>query len=356
MIILKNVPFEKRARFLLDNVCTYPESPEFPQVLSEHTADIAGGLKAHQDLLRRIYGDVALIEGKSDRIKYLQLVDTTAFLYAGFAFGTLVCEHGRYSVLIDKGTLKQAYKRGSLSKRARHLEHHGFSVAYLSAQDERTSLSRADRLSISYDRHPSLVPAVKYLAESIESIQDDGQKSLYNKLGIFLKGDYETAILKRPIPRDALDPLRRDILDSVGEYRDDWAALIGALRDKCGLECSGFWHYGASPSWGVSFSTRGKKPLAIFTLGSSIVFVEFTLPLDAAERIIRQRQNYSDTVRGKIESFRCVKCPKQCKGSNMVKVDGVWLCKGRAEARRIYATLTSAQDFESIHFMLDIIC
>ena len=89
---------------------------------------------------------------------------------------------------------------------------------------------------------------------------------------------------------------------------------------------------------------------------SSIVFVEFTLPLDAAERVIRQRQSYSETIRGKIESFRCVKCPKKCRGSNMEKIDGVWLCRGRAEARRIYATLTSPQDFSSIHSMLDIIC
>jgi len=40
----------------------------------------------------------------------------------------------------------------------------------------------------------------------------------------------------------------------------------------------------------------------------------------------------------------------------MTKVDGTWLCKGRAEARRIYATLSPPQDFKSIHAMLDIIC
>jgi hypothetical protein len=38
----------------------------------------------------------------------------------------------------------------------------------------------------------------------------------------------------------------------------------------------------------------------------------------------------------------------------MTKVDGVSLCTGRAEARRIYLTL-SAEDFDSIHKMLDVI-
>jgi hypothetical protein len=38
----------------------------------------------------------------------------------------------------------------------------------------------------------------------------------------------------------------------------------------------------------------------------------------------------------------------------MIKVDGVSLCTGRAEARRIYLTL-SPEDFYSIYAMLDII-
>ena len=38
----------------------------------------------------------------------------------------------------------------------------------------------------------------------------------------------------------------------------------------------------------------------------------------------------------------------------MTKVDGVSLCTGRAEARRVYLTL-SPEDFDSIHSMLDVI-
>jgi len=42
----------------------------------------------------------------------------------------------------------------------------------------------------------------------------------------------------------------------------------------------------------------------------------------------------------------------ECRGSNMCKIDGDSICKGRAEARRIYTTLSSPKDFESIHSML----
>ena len=357
MVILRDVPFERQARFLHDNVCRYPEGPEFAQALSALAGelpdvDVAAGLKAHHDALRGIYADLACVEGKGDKARYAELANTVAFLYAAFAFGTLAREGNGYSVRIDKAVLQQEYRKGSVAKRVRHLAYHGFSVRYLSPEGKPTSLSQASRLSIAYDRHPHLVPALQRFAASIASLPEATHKTSYNKLGIFMKADYPAAFLRVPIPRDALDPLRDDILATVDTYRQEWLGLVGRLRDECGLACSGIWGYGASPAWGVSFSAKGERPLAIFTLGSNIVFIEFTLPIDAAERIIRERQSYSDAIRERIESFHCVQCPKECKGSNMHKIDGVWLCKGRAEARRIYITLSSPRDFESIHSML----
>lgn len=360
MIILRNVPFAKQAQFLRDNVCSYPSSSEFDEALSERGSaigvDAAGGLGAHRDLLIRMYGDLDCIEGKDDKARYTQLIDTVALLYACFAFGTTDREGDSYVVRIDKDTLKSEYKKGSLAKRKRLLEHHGFAVRYLSSPGECASLSRASQLSLAYARHRDLVPALKLFAEAIQALPDSEQAPIYSKLGMFLKADYESAILGRPVPRDTLDPMRRDILDTVGEYGQDWTDLVAALHGKCGLACSGFWHYGASPSWSVSFAATGKRPLAIFTLGSGIVFIEFTLPVNSAERIIRDRRDLSDTMRERIESFHCVKCPKKCQGGNLRKVDGVWLCTGRAEARRIYSTLLSPADFASIHAMIDGIC
>jgi hypothetical protein len=178
MTVLKNVPFERRAEFLHDSICAYPDSPEFGDALSEHAVDNAGGLEAHGGLLRRMYSDAAFIGGKGDKEKYLDLVATMAFLYAFFASGELVREYDQYSVRIDKAVLKRQYKRGSFAKRKRHLQHQGFSIRYLSAQGECGSLSKASRLSMSYDRHPGLVPAIQYFAESIESIQEGRQENI----------------------------------------------------------------------------------------------------------------------------------------------------------------------------------
>ncbi|MBN2393275.1 MAG: hypothetical protein JXR84_21270 [Anaerolineae bacterium] len=178
----------------------------------------------------------------------------------------------------------------------------------------------------------------------------------HNKLSMFLKGDYETAFLHTPIPRDTLDPLRYDLVATISAYQQEWEDLVNKLRNQCGLQCSGFWTYGGVPAWSVSFAAKSKPPLAIFTLGSDIVFIEFTLPLDAAECLIRARKTYSDPIHEQIEAFHCVNCPKQCKGSNLAKIDDVWLCSGRAEARRIYTTLSAPEDFASIHAMIDATC
>ena len=36
-------------------------------------------------------------------------------------------------------------------------------------------------------------------------------------------------------------------------------------------------------------------------------------------------------------------------------IDGVWLCRERAEARRIYMLLSTEEEFDSIHAMLSMI-
>ena len=107
MILLKNVPFERQARFLFDNICEYPSNPAFTEAVGKQAIDIARGLKAHQDLLRRIYSEVAGIEGADDGKKYRELLNSTIFMYAMFAGGTLLCENGRYNILINKsGSIK----------------------------------------------------------------------------------------------------------------------------------------------------------------------------------------------------------------------------------------------------------
>jgi hypothetical protein len=362
MIILRDVPLEKRADFLVKSVRAYPDSPAFDDAVRDYAqtsgVDIVAGLKAFHDLTRRIYADIAHVEGQDDDDKYRGLLASMEFLYAAFACGELVCERDRYSMVIDKVTLKQQYKRGGFDQRQRHLERHGLSLRYLSGPSAALcackSVGKASHLALAYDGYPGLVPAAHYFAGRIASVPQTRLDQL-NKLGIFLKGEYETAVLSQPIPRDAFDPLRKDLLDTIDAYRAEWLGLVDRFLHQCGLECWGEWAcYG--PVWGISFAAKGKRPLAIFTLGPDIVFIEFTLPPSAAEAIIRERKSYSEPIRKRIESFGCVKCPKKCQGSNLTKVDGVWLCTGRAEARRIYTTLSSPEDFKSIHSMLDQIC
>jgi hypothetical protein len=358
MILQTNVSFEERTSFMLHSMCPYPKSPEFAAALREHAGfDAAAGLKAYHDLQKRIYTDVDLIEGADDGARHQDLIAMMAYLYAFAAFGTLACEGDGCRLSIDKTTLKREYKRGGFATRQHHLGHHGFSFASLTPDGKPTSLSKAAQVTMVYDRDPDLLQALKLFAGGAASFPEGPGTPMYNRFSIFLKADFEAALLRKPIPREALDPLRSDLVDAIAAYRCQWIDLVDHLHNGCGLGVSGFWSYGgaAAPAWSVSFAERSKRPLAIFTLGPDIVFIEFTLPMNAAERIILARQGFSASIKERIEAFRCVKCSKQCKGQNLTRIDGVWLCSGRAEARRIYAPLTAPDDFASIHAMLDII-
>ena len=361
MIIPKDVPFEKRAKFLHDSMCPYPAHTELAAALGKWSSPddgllLAEGLQAYHTLLQRIYTDTGCVEGKDDQAKCLNVIYTMAFLYAIFAHGSLVVENGRHSVRIDRTLLKQTYKKGGLARRKRHLEHHGFTIGHLVGEDECATLNKASHLSVAYDGHPDLVPALKLFAERIEPPAQSPLPASGPQMCLFLRANYGAVMLGEPIPRDRMDPLQVAVLNTIDAYRQPWTDLVNRFREECGLHCSGFWAYGGSPSWGVSFFAQGKRPLAIFTLGSDVVFIEFTLPVDAAQAIVQQRSSYADSIRERIEGFDCGPCPKACRGSNLVNVDGVSLCTGRAEARRIYTHLRSPQEFASIHAMLDIIC
>jgi hypothetical protein len=103
----------------------------------------------------------------------------------------------------------------------------------------------------------------------------------------------------------------------------------------------------------VRFHQKRSRPFLTFTVKCERLGIELTVPVDAAERIISQRKLYSRPCQERIESFRCVQCPKECKGKNLVKIDGVTLCTGRAEARRIYMELETEQDWKSIEAIAD---
>jgi hypothetical protein len=362
MILQTHVPFEERAGFMLNSMCPFPDSPEFAVALQEHAgsdaaAGLMAGLNAYHELQKRIYTEVGIIEGEDNGARHQDLLAMMAFLYAFSAFGALTCDGDGCRLSIDKATLKREYKRGSFATRQQHLGHHGFSFAYLTPDGDPASLNKASQLALAYQHDPNLLSALKLFAGGAASFPEGPAAPMYNRFSIFLKADLEAAIVHRPMPREALNPLRCDLVDTVAAYRQQWLDLVDHLHSRCGLGVSGFWSYGgaAAPAWSVSFAKGRKRPLAIFTLGPDIVFIEFTLPLGAAEQIILARQDYSTVIREQIESFRCVNCSKECRGKKLTKIDGVWLCNGRAEARRIYTKLNTPDDFASIHAMLDII-
>ena len=354
MIIQKHVSFARMARFYHDNVCDMPQAREGLGSAGDHQA-FASGLAHYQSLLKTLYSDLSSFDKGNDEASYFLLVNTVRMLFGCFTVGTLRQTDGRDELLVGKAALQKVYKNGMVSEILEIWRRYGLVASYLRDQSPAGTLSRATDLLITDERNPHLVFTLKRLADLANATYRDVEERIYDAVCVFLKGDFESAAGLAPIARTSLDPMRPDILRTVGRYRDRWAQLVDAMAVRAGWSCSGFMHYGFSPSWSVSFFEPGRRPPAIFTLGSEVVFIEFTLPLAAAEAIIRRRGEYAPSIRQAIEEFSCIKCPKECRGKNLVKIDGVFLCEGRAEARRIYRTLSEPAEFDSILSMIDII-
>lgn len=353
MIILRDVPFRKMARFLYDNVCEMPRDLAPGLGSEDDRKDVTAGLEDYLALLKEIYSETESFETDDSKTSYASLLNTIKFLFGCFTVGTVRCVDDRREIVVRESDLKKAYKSGNVSGRIELLRRFGLATMTVRDQGACSTFSRATELIMRSERNPHLIPALKHFVDLTHSAYQDAKDCVYNEMGAFIKGDYEAAALQKPPSRSSLDPMRTDILKTVGCYRDNWAQLVDVMVSRAGWLCSGFLHYGHSPAWGVSFSRKGKRPTAIFTLGSETVFIEFTLPVAAAEGIIQNRSNYALPVRDAIESFKCVKCPKQCRGKNLSMVDGVALCKGRAEARRIYMVLSEPVEFSSICSMVE---
>jgi len=352
MILQNDIPFDKRVKFLHDNVCEMPSDLGIDKTFDIDGKDIIAGLRDFLSLLKGLYSDTEPFKTGDDREDYNSLFAGVIFLYTFCIHGKLCHRGGEYRIEIDKSVLNLHYRKGNASQKIRFLERHGLAFGYKRSGAECQSMGKATNLVMTCKDKPFLLPALKYFANKCDR---DGEGAwIYNGLGIFAKGDYSASILRTPIRRDSIDPLRSDILATVADHSKDWQDLA-TQAIGCKLSCSGFVSFYSTPSWGVSFFEKGKRPIMIFTLASNRVFIEFTLPLEAAERIISERRELSKGIRQRIESFRCIRCSEKCKGKNIERVDGVSLCKGRAEARRIYMALSEPKDFRSIRRMMELV-
>lgn len=345
MIILRDIPFPKMAKFLHDNVCDPPGNT---------TDKRAKGFEELPLLLKSIFADTEHFRKADDKSSYAALMNAVNFLFGCFAVGRLDGEHHDAELVVDKRELAETYRSGSATGNLDTLGHFGIQSKLFSAEGPCDTLRRATGFALS--GQSSLIPATKQFVELIRSEFSGTRDPIYGEVATFFKGDYATAAGLVPTSRDTLDPMRPDILRTVGRFRADWARLVDMMMNRAGWSPSGFLHHGFSPAWGVSFSRKRQRPTAIFTIGSEALFIEFTLPLAAAERIVLSRSTYAESVRRRIESFGCVKCQKKCRGENLTNIDGVRLCTGRAEARRIYMYLSEPDEFASIESMVGTIC
>jgi len=354
----------KKLNGMAANIRQKPDAGGLETLCRRERTGIVAGLLAYRALLEAMYSDAQHLEGKDDDARIKVLLETIALLYSCAVFGDLRRRKSGPTLVVEKQSLLSRYRKGGFTRKAQLLRVHGFHAGWTDARGDSVPESKADAFSIAFPGDQSLIPAIKRLAARIERIEptDSGRPGtphtsfsadyMTGKLDLFGMADFAVAFGGASIAPDSVDPLREEVLAMVGTHRSSWERLARKLLGDCGLRCFGrnyvFGH------WTISFHQSGKRPFLICSIQYDEVRVQLTVPVHAAEAVIKQRRQYSPTMRRGLEGFRCVSCPKRCRGKNLVEIDGLTICTGRAEGRRIYTGALGEDDFRSIEAIAEL--
>jgi len=349
---------------MVANIRQRPDAGQLRALLSKEKAELVAGLLAYRALLKAMYSDAQHLKGRDDDAKIKALQDAVILLYTCAAFGNLKTREDCSTIAIEKQSLLSRYKRGGLPQKIRLMGAHGFAAGWTDAEGESVPQSKADAFSIAFPCDKSLIPAMKHFADRIEALEPTGSgkqgrhytgfsgDSVTGKVDLFGMADFAVAFGDASLAPYSVDPLREEVLAMAGTRKSAWEHLTRKLLDEYGLRCFGRTYL--IGQWTISFHEKGKGPFLICGIRYDDVGVQLTVPVHAADAIIEHRRQYSPRIRKGLEGFGCVGCPKECKGKNLVKIEGLTMCTGRAEGRRIYLGAIDEDDFRSIEIMAEL--
>ncbi len=329
-MLFQTSPFEERAAFLRRNVCDFPAGPTRDKIESAGGEEIFEGLQYIRQLLLDIYADTAAYRAEDDLESYHRLTQTILLLYAAGIYGELTRE-GEVSFLrFPKPLIRKHFKKPA----AFHLDalqNYGFYFAYFKNGRPVQAYPSCDTVCMYNESCPSFFPALAYLACRIPAM--DSKKDFAMQSDLFLRADFETILLGGGKRKEDIDPLRPEIIRTLGPKAEWWKELMHALADKQSLKAScKFWSY-CAPNWTIHLTAKGKT-VCIFTLYIDSMFFEWSAPYEAMVQLAREKEQMPPAIRQCLENFGCIRCGR-CGGESITLVNGVSLCTREAWARRI---------------------
>ncbi len=346
-MLFQSSPFEVRAAFLYRNVCDFQAELTADRIEGSDRDDILEGLKYLRQLLLDIYADTATYRVEDDLESYHRLTQTVLFLYTIGAYGEIVRE-GEVSFLrMDKSLIRKFFKRPA----AFHLEalqNYGFYFEYEKNGRTAETFSSCDALSIYNESCPSFFQALKHFICRIPVM--DSKKDYAMQTDLIMRADFETVLLRGGKRKEDINPLRPDILRSLGPQADLWKELVSNLIIGQGLKAScKFWSY-CTPHWIVHLMRKG-KPVCIFTIHTDVLFFELAAPFEKLEAMAKDKEQLVPSIRKNMEQFGCIRCGR-CGGESISLVNGISLCIREPWARRFTFEITNTMETKVIAVMI----
>lgn len=352
----------KQANFWFDNVCDLPaETLKKEMEISDYLVE---GLDEFINLLKSMYKEYHMYEvstAESIRTKigimaddlenYHNLTDTAACLY-GITSVSELCTEGENSFLkVDKAIFKANFKK-SVIFFFDILEKYSFYFKYFKAEKEVTTYKQCDRFEVFYDNKNSLIAAIKYLAEHSPEANVKDDYTVTKTL--FMLADFKSIILKNSTKRKEMDPLRTEILKTVGKYSELWFEIVKFFRDQNELGTDISMNTYVFPNWTVKF-TRNKRTICTFIIRVDELHIRLPLSYSVAKDVIKSRDKLPKSVSDSLNNFGCVHCGKCANQSNIELFEGINLCKLNyinfvtEDSRCIQTSISSKEEVESIY-------
>lgn len=339
----ENISFERRAEFLLNNVCPLPEEFHLKNTGGAN-AELIQGFVDLRELLIDIYKDKDHYRGETDLEGYHNLTNTVQFLYNLPKAGILKQAGGRYYYTCDKSELKKFYK--NTYQPFKVLEHYDICFTYRKGDKEVAEYRNCQAFEVHFGASDNMALALATLSKSANSV--DPKKEYGDGFTMFCRTDYNRMVLNQNSERENVDILQENIIRTTAGKQELYIQLVKKLL-PLPLNRLAYLNRYCCPFWNINFMIR--KVLVCKTmLFHDFISLAVPLTVGAAQTIISNRKNYPESIQASIEAFGCIQCGK-CKDtnrSNLKLVDGIPLCSGRAEARTIYVELNTPEEADCI--------
>lgn len=334
-----DTPFEARARFMRDNVMELSE--EFVRACDPDQLD---GLCQFRELLLEIFAEPEAFEGADALERFHTLTYSTQIFFQAAAMAGATVEEGK-TLRVEKAAFKKAYKKPG-SAPFEILPRFGVSFTYLKKENPADSYAACDAFLLRFPQREGIAAALIRMAARFAQV--DMKREYAEALVMLCKADYDRLILGRPALREAINPLRPDIVRATGDGAPLYQAVVRRAAEL-GLKTSASIQRYANPTWNINF-LHGKK-LRLKTIWcEGRNFVHVPIPFAHAEAVIRGREGMPPRVRAAIERFGCVNCGRCKKQTDVqfLRVDNITVCDGHGESSTVFLSFESPDEIDAV--------